>query len=812
MNEWIDALERLGKAPKEKGDGKWMALCPAHDDRNPSLSLTEGDNGKVLVKCFGGCNFTQVRSALGLGGRRDSAPPKPPTRKRKPKEPPKEQPLPEGRNLTRWHYVDADGAIVFAVVRRDPQKQFSQWTPLDNGLWLSVGIEYGRPLYRLPDVLQSTGRIAVVEGEKCADVARKTWSNLTVTTFAGGSNAWTRTDWTPLAGREVSLLADADDVGRDAMLGIAKLLFNLGCAVSLALPEENNKEDVEDWIRDMGVAAAGQKVASLLRPYDPLTAEAPGPEAMPETPIDLPPDDAEPSSGPGLTDNPHFRLLGLEGAKIVIRLKAAGVVEKRSREQMTQPSVLISLAPEVWWCSLTGADQLSARISRSIGDSIIRIADSIGQIDTTRVVGRGAVRMADGSIAYHLGDRLWSNGKAHGLDWGTDFIWLAEPAVALAKPATDEQMRAAATAFMSYRFATEMDAKRILGWIVAALLGGALEWRPHISLVAASTTGKSWLIRHIQNIMGPLAMRLADASPAAIARLTAHTSLPVLIDEAEPTSRWVMDTLSLLRVSAGADGMRVRADQGADGVSRQNARFCALLSSTASPRLGKADSSRLTPVRLGAAVEDWPAVQAAIETAMKNADRIRARIVMAAQEVVHKADALSSEFEKLGIDSRESRASAALTAGWHLWGVDEKDVFSADNVPGTETQDAGDLIGDVLSLRFRQGGEDVSVADLLNKNAATAAQLYGIKEWSGGIAIAPTHRGLLSALKSTSHATVDLRSMLLQLPGTRPTDSALRFGSMRARAVVIPRATLDELGIDLGSGEDSEEPFPVTPP
>ena len=47
-------------------NGSWKALCPAHEDREPSLSVTEGDDGRVLVKCFAGCDTENVVAALGL--------------------------------------------------------------------------------------------------------------------------------------------------------------------------------------------------------------------------------------------------------------------------------------------------------------------------------------------------------------------------------------------------------------------------------------------------------------------------------------------------------------------------------------------------------------------------------------------------------------------------------------------------------------------------------------------------------------------------------------------------------------------------
>jgi hypothetical protein len=43
----------------------WMALCPGHADRNPSLSIREG-NGKILVHCFAGCTVESICEVLGI--------------------------------------------------------------------------------------------------------------------------------------------------------------------------------------------------------------------------------------------------------------------------------------------------------------------------------------------------------------------------------------------------------------------------------------------------------------------------------------------------------------------------------------------------------------------------------------------------------------------------------------------------------------------------------------------------------------------------------------------------------------------------
>lgn len=48
--------------------GGWMARCPAHDDRTPSLSIRNSDDGRVLVRCHAGCDQVRVIAALRSRG------------------------------------------------------------------------------------------------------------------------------------------------------------------------------------------------------------------------------------------------------------------------------------------------------------------------------------------------------------------------------------------------------------------------------------------------------------------------------------------------------------------------------------------------------------------------------------------------------------------------------------------------------------------------------------------------------------------------------------------------------------------------
>ena len=59
----VDEFLGLLKGVKRSGENRWMALCPAHNDRRPSLSVTALPD-KILVSCQAGCHINAVLAAL----------------------------------------------------------------------------------------------------------------------------------------------------------------------------------------------------------------------------------------------------------------------------------------------------------------------------------------------------------------------------------------------------------------------------------------------------------------------------------------------------------------------------------------------------------------------------------------------------------------------------------------------------------------------------------------------------------------------------------------------------------------------------
>lgn len=58
-------LDRL-EGVRQTSEARWLARCPAHQDKSPSLSLQERDDGRILMHCFAGCDTEDVLTAVGL--------------------------------------------------------------------------------------------------------------------------------------------------------------------------------------------------------------------------------------------------------------------------------------------------------------------------------------------------------------------------------------------------------------------------------------------------------------------------------------------------------------------------------------------------------------------------------------------------------------------------------------------------------------------------------------------------------------------------------------------------------------------------
>ena len=62
IEEFLSRLQKVRKT----GSNNWIACCPAHNDKNPSMTLAVGNNGGILVHCFALCGVDEIAGAVGL--------------------------------------------------------------------------------------------------------------------------------------------------------------------------------------------------------------------------------------------------------------------------------------------------------------------------------------------------------------------------------------------------------------------------------------------------------------------------------------------------------------------------------------------------------------------------------------------------------------------------------------------------------------------------------------------------------------------------------------------------------------------------
>lgn len=245
--------------------GKWRgtngaARCPAHEDRHPSLSLADGNDGKLLLRCHTGCSFEAIidalkarglltdRQAVRLGRMHFG----PPRASQPPPDPPQDAP---SRIVAAYDYADESGAILYQSVRMEP-KRFFQRRPNPHGGWIRNLEGVRLVLYRLPELLAApaNARVYIAEGEK--DVERLRSLGLVATCNPMGAGKWRDEFSRWLAGRHVVVLPDNDDAGHRHAETVAESVRQHAASVHVVnLPHLNEKGDPSDWFENGGTTA-----------------------------------------------------------------------------------------------------------------------------------------------------------------------------------------------------------------------------------------------------------------------------------------------------------------------------------------------------------------------------------------------------------------------------------------------------------------------------------------------------------------------------------------------------------------------------
>lgn len=295
----FDLLSLLHKV--KGGNGQWTALCPAHDDHNPSLSIGLGEDGRILMTCHRGCSLRDITASLGIEVS-DLFPDQPdpqlgrksPARWTNPSDKSKAKSFPDWfkRNvppplygmdyICHYTYVGTDSDPVLLKARYQKpsgKKHFTWWTW--DGMWYSGRGDFPHMLFA-PRGLHTGGEpLYITEGEKDTMSVCERLDMFCASSEHGASAKWYEEYTQQILDAGVTtvfILMDHDDAGAKYGSNAATALTSAGIEVfcldlSHVWPEIPEKADITDMLDSLGTEETAHRLVALTAITDPWVPE-----------------------------------------------------------------------------------------------------------------------------------------------------------------------------------------------------------------------------------------------------------------------------------------------------------------------------------------------------------------------------------------------------------------------------------------------------------------------------------------------------------------------------------------------------------
>lgn len=226
----------------QSGDG-WKCFCPAHEDTVRSLSVSTGENGKLVFYCHAHrCSFESIVSALRNRGLM----------------PEKKSGLVDAslKVIATYDYRNEHGELLFEKIRKEGKKFFLRRRGAD-GNWIYKQATAGLktiPLYRLPELIKGVengSTICITEGEKDADALSRL--GFVATCNFDGAGKWRACYNAFLARGTVVIFEDNDEPGRQHGERIGRALLPVARSVRVVrFTGAADKSDVSDHLAAFG--------------------------------------------------------------------------------------------------------------------------------------------------------------------------------------------------------------------------------------------------------------------------------------------------------------------------------------------------------------------------------------------------------------------------------------------------------------------------------------------------------------------------------------------------------------------------------
>lgn len=231
----LNEVLSLFKGVRKLKNYSYQAMCPCHDDKKTSLTITLKGN-KILIHCHAGCSIDDICSTVGIK-----------------KSDLFLNPLPQREKPQYDNGIEAIYKYNGYVKIRKKNKAITYG--VINGNQIIYGMPEGikKHLYKidtLPEAIKKGFPIYYAEGEKDVDNLVNRW-HLTATT-AGGCGDWRKEFALQLKGARVIILADNDKKGQELAQRVAEDIKDIAYCWKVFTPSKKDKGDISDFISEGG--------------------------------------------------------------------------------------------------------------------------------------------------------------------------------------------------------------------------------------------------------------------------------------------------------------------------------------------------------------------------------------------------------------------------------------------------------------------------------------------------------------------------------------------------------------------------------
>jgi hypothetical protein len=357
-------------------------------------------------------------------------------------------------------------------------------------------------------------------------------------------------------------------------------------------------------------------------------------------------------------------------------------------------------------------------------DILMRVCAQRGIFDPQgKVRGTGAHRTDDGELVLHCGDKIFITGLQAGyVDPGliAGYVYPAGPSRPRPDPveqgtAAAEQIHMKLTAWNWQR--PLIDPMLLLGHMGCAMVGGALDWRPHVWITGGSATGKSTLQKLLRAVHDGAALTTGNATEAGLRQLLKQQTLPVFFDEleAQEDNRKNSAVIELARVASSGDQV-LKGGQNHEG-QEFIVRSCFLFSSILLPPMLTQDRNRLAILELDPLEEHAKAPTIDLGELRELGRQLRRRLVDHWHRLDDLVDRYKTELGKQGHSGRSGDQFGTLLAlaDLMLYDVPDEDNIlewaerlKADTLAekSTELPDEEEVVQRLATSFLKQRGGD----------------------------------------------------------------------------------------------------------